>query len=580
MAKHQKSSIKSVNPKNSTKKAKVDNSLNSDLLDIININLKKNQRIYFWIFFAFSILFSLLLFDLRVSVGGDDTTYILKAQDFIKDFKYPSFQGPLYPIVLSPFIVLFGINLTVLKFVSFVFLCLNLFVFYKAFKDKIPNLILIGTVILISINPYLLFYGSQTYSEAFFLLAQSFFFIWFFKNFISDDTSQKNTLSELVRFLIMGLILLGLGLIKSVGYGAILVVIIYFLFEKKWKYAGFSFVGFGIVLGLWQFLKFLVWGDSKAQMSDQAASLLLKHPYDPSQGTETFFGFVQRFFDNSNIYLSRQFLKILGLRPELIKVNGGWGAVDTIPLLAVLVYVVFIAGFLWAIWENKYLKFAGIYLAVMLGITFVILQSIWEAHRLIIPFLPLMIMFLIAGFYGLFKTNKYKEISTFLKPFQFILPILFIIMFFSTFQRSTSKIKEHQEILNAHLRGNITAGFTQDWVNFINMSIYAAKTVPPDKVIASRKPSISSIYGNRRFFGIYSVESTDPDTLLNYLHKHKVEYVIMASLRKNEAQKTDQIINTIQRYLYFIQLKYPEKIKLIYQLGLPDDEPAYLFKIE
>jgi hypothetical protein len=432
-----------------------------------------------------------------------------------------------------------------------------------------------ATIILIAINPYLLFFGSQTYSEALFLLAQSLFFLWFFKNFISDKEHNIGIRQEIIQFLVLGLILLGLGLIKSVGYGAFIVVIIYFLLEKKWKSVGFSITGFGIVYGFWQLLKFVFWGDSKAQMSDQAASLFLKHPYDPSQGTETFMGFIHRFLDNSNIYLSRQFFKILGLRPELVEVNGAIGAVDTIPFLALLVYLIFIIGFIWSIRENKYLKFAGIYMAVMIGITFVVLQTIWEAHRLIIPFFPLMILYIITGLYGIFKNR-----NTNLKAMQFLVPVVVIIMILSTFQRSTIKIKEHQKILSSHLRGNITAGFTPDWVNFINMSIYAAKNVPQDKVIASRKPSISAIYGKRRFFGIYSVESTDADTLLNYLHKHKVEYVVMASLRKNEAQKTDQIINTIQRYLYFIQVKYPDKIKLIHQIGLPDDEPAYLFKIE
>ena len=52
----------------------------------------------------------------------------------------------------------------------------------------------------------------------------------------------------------------------------------------------------------------------------------------------------------------------------------------------------------------------------------------------------------------------------------------------------------------------------------------------------------------------------------------------MASLRKYEAQKTQYTINTIHRYLFYIQQKYPERIKLVKQIGT--DEPAYLFEIK
>lgn len=573
MAQQQKQNKKSDNFITTKKKTKTPVRPSGDLLDIIDNYLNNKDRALFWIFFTLSLLFTFLLFDLRVSVGGDDSTYIIKADDFIKNFKYPAFQGPLYPIVLSPFIAVFGINLPVLKLLSVVFLTAHLFFFYRAFRNNIPNIILFSSIILISINPYLLFFGSQTYTEAFLLMAQSLFFFYFFQNFIIPEPSNIAIKKQISKFIILSLIILALGLIKSVGYASLVAVIFYFLSEKKWKSAGYSIAGFGVVYGLWHVLRMILWGENKAQFSAQAVSLLQKHPYDPSQGAETFLGFIQRFVDNSNIYLSRQFLKIIGLRPELIQINNAMGAPDILPVMTILIYLVFIIGFIWSIKNNKFLKFTGLYMGVMMVVTFIVLQTIWEAHRLIITIFPLMMMFLYTGIYSIVKWKK-------LKVYQFILPVLVIMVFFSTFGRSTSKIKEHQKILSSHLRGNITAGFTPDWVNFINMSIWAAKNIPEDKVIASRKPSISFIYTNRRFFGIYQVDSTDPDTLLNYLHQNKVEYVVMASLRKMEAQKTDQIINTIQRYLYYIQLKYPEKIILINQIGGPEDEPAYLFKIE
>ncbi|MDF1547924.1 MAG: hypothetical protein P1P88_08875, partial [Bacteroidales bacterium] len=183
----------------------------------------------------------------------------------------------------------------------------------------------------------------------------------------------------------------------------------------------------------------------------------------------------------------------------------------------------------------------------------------------------LLTLYLMAGVYYLFKFKK-------LGWLQFSVPIVVVVLFFSTFSTTSDQIKEHQKIFRANLRGNVTAGMTPDWVNYINMCKWAAENVPEGKTIACRKPSIAFIYTGRRFHGIYKVETNDPDSLINDLYKYNVEYVIMASLRKVEAKKTEFTINTIQRYLYFIQQKYPQKIKLLNQIG--NDEPAYLFKIE
>jgi len=556
--------------KSELKKSKLQPTSTKDIIDFIDNYFEKKQKTWFWILFFISVIFTFLLFDLRVSVGGDDSEYIIRADNFIKDFRYPSFQGPLYPIVLSIVIWIFGINLPILKLVSAIFLAVQLYFTFAAFKNRIPSSILIFTLLLISINSNLLFYGSQTYSEAFFLMAQMLFFIFFFKHFV-ENKQIVDYKKEIINCFFLGSIILSLGLIKSIGFAALFVVIVFLAVEKRWKSLSLSIAGFGLSFGIWQTLKFLLWNDSKAQFSDQAATLFQKHPYDASKGLETIGGFIQRFIDNSNIYLSRQLFEIFGLRPELVQQGDSIGAPPVIPLLTILVYFLFIYAIIWNFKKNKYLLFTGIYLSVILGVTFIILQTLWESKRLIISVYPFMVMFILAGTYSFLKHKR-------LKNFQLLYPIIVIVLFFSTLGTSISNIKEHQKIFKSHLQGNITAGMTPDWVNFINMSKWAADNIPQDKIIASRKPSISFIYTGRRFFGIYKVETTDPDSLLNYLHEQKVEYVIMASLRKIEAQKTEQIINTIQRYLGYIQQKYPDKIKLVQQIG--DDEPAYLFKIE
>ncbi len=542
-----------------------------DLLEHIDTFFEKKQNLLFRIFLAVSFLFTLLLFNLKVSVGGDDANYIIRAYDFIHDFKYPAFQGPLYPMILSVFVGIFGINLPVLKFFSTLLLTGHFVAFYYAFKNKIPASILFSTLILISLNTFLLFYGSQTYSEALFMFMQMMFFIFFFKYFIDSSNTDFDKRKQLITFLYLGAFLLALGLIRSIGYVMLIVVIIYFLSQKEWKNATYSVLSFAVFSGFWKIIKMLLWKDTALQFSNQASSLMMVHPYDATKGTETFMGFIGRFIDNSNIYISKYFFQMLNLRPELIKTAKGYISPEELPFLTILVYALIIWAIIYYFRKNKYLLFAGIYLVSGIGLTFVILQTIWAAYRLIMPYLPLLIMFSLLGIYALLKLKK-------LKVFQLVFPLIILMLFYSSFKNATVKIKENQAILKRNMAGNMLAGLTPDWQNYIKMTQWAAKNIPENEVIACRKPNIAFIYTKRRFFGIYKVpQNTDPDSLLQNLYDHKVNYIIMASLRKYEAQKTQYTINTIYRYMYFIRQKYPDKFLLVKQIGI--DEPAYLIKL-
>ena len=71
-----------------------------DLFGKLNAYFDRRISWIFWVIMSVTFIFSLLLFDSRVSLSGDDSFYIIRASDFIHSFKYPGFQGSLYPIVL------------------------------------------------------------------------------------------------------------------------------------------------------------------------------------------------------------------------------------------------------------------------------------------------------------------------------------------------------------------------------------------------------------------------------------------------------------------------------------------------
>jgi hypothetical protein len=634
-----------------------------DLLDILDNFFSGKSKLFYFIALGLTILLACLLFDVKVGPGGDDSAYILRAYDFVHGFSYPGYQGPMYPFLLSPFILLFGIKLPLLKFLSLISLVISIVFLYKAFNKRIPGFILSGTLLLISINYFVLYFGSQTYSEAFFMMVQSIFF-WYFASRILDRNPEQWILPQ---YIMMGFLMFLMTLTKSIAFAAVIAIAAFYIVNRRWKdllYTTGSFISFYSVFEL---LKRMLWGNTNLQFASQGSGLMYKDFYNPSMGKEDFSGFIQRFFDNSNLYFSKHLYKFLGFRDEY--------ATDINPFLTILTYAILIAALVYCLRKNKLLFFIGIYVLSMCSVEFLVLQKHWDQWRLIIIFYPLILMLVFSALYFLFKQPK-------LKSFQFLVPIIAVIIFFSSFSVTNDHIKLQRPILERNLKGDLLYGLTPDWVNYIQMSKWAAKNIPQDQKIASRKPEISFVYSGRRFTGIskvpvvlldtflqrikpdtsvfmavrlkklneskqmlsgvlsnkiYAVVSgefsfgdnetdnsnviciyrltkpefeiwskkireeniyletnieawltdmhgkktdfviSSPDELLQNLRNNQIRYILLGSLRLNPYENTGNIINTIHRYLYFIQLKYPTAFKEINKFGT--DEVASLVEV-
>ena len=82
----------------------------------------QNRKIFLVLSMVASTLMCILLFDVKVSLSGDDSEYLINAGDFWRDFRFPGAFGALYPIVISPIVGLFGYQFIVLKSISCFFL--------------------------------------------------------------------------------------------------------------------------------------------------------------------------------------------------------------------------------------------------------------------------------------------------------------------------------------------------------------------------------------------------------------------------------------------------------------------------
>jgi hypothetical protein len=535
---------------------------------------EKRDKFFLYGFGIICTLVSLILFNARASDGGDDSTYIQAGWDYSQRFfhYYYSFNAPFYPIFLSLPIKLFGIRLILLKFLSIPMQLFGLVFFYKAFRKRVPYVVLFPVLFFITVNSSLQYYASQTNNEAFYMFWQGLFFLVFVR-LLDTIESERNSLKETWKlWLWFGILCFILTFTKNIAICMVPAVPLFFLLQKKWKEAGFSVIAFlGVKVGF-ELLKMVLWKDiAKGQLNAQGNVLLLKDPYDASKGTDDFMGFVGRFFDNIDIYLSKRFFQIIGFRdPANTELYSGLAWLVVILLLVGLV-VIFRS-------KNKLLLFAALYsLSILVG-TFIVLQTRWDQPRMIILQMHFMLLIM---FYPIYVLCKKGDVG---QTLYFVLVTVLCISLLTTTIKQSGKT---MPVLAKNLRGDVYYGYTPDWVNFLKLSRWCADSLPQTAYVASRKAPMSFLYSRgKKFFPVYKVpyydtvtHQSNPDSVMALFKREKVTHIIIASLRMNPDKNTGDVINTLHHMLGPIQEspKYKDKVIFIRREG--EEEPADLYEI-
>jgi hypothetical protein len=507
-----------------------------------------------------SLLFGWLIFDYKISMNGDDSAYIQRAWDFIHKGIFPSFQGPLYPIFLTIPLSIWGLNITILKWTSLICLTTSIFVLFKALEKHLPIVILLPVLLMTAININLLYYGSQTFSEAFFMLMQA-LLLWVFTSTVLENGQLKDRISPLGP-IALGFMVVLLGLTRFVGLAAIVAILVFFLVYKKWKEAALSAGSFAAGYALYNVIKKYVFNDTGGGMDNQLKILSQVDPYDPSQGMETISGYVGRLFDNVDIYLSKLFMAAMALRAEDAEPSRAMGLFLVAALVAATVL---------AYQYNKALFFSLLYTGACCGLTFVMLQKVWGQERLIIIFIP----FLIAGLLGLiYYIGEWRSIGA-MKWLSLGVSILLILPLLG---KAAAKIQDYSLTRTMNQRGDLLYGLNPDMRNYIEMSRWCKDNLPKGTLVAVRKPTISFVYANGHdFYGIFSTPTENADSLLALLKDNKVTHIMDASIRVNPEVNNGVTISTVRRYMYYIETAYPGTFRLIHEIGT--DEKARLYEI-
>jgi len=542
-----------------------------DLYTQLNRWIEPKLNLVFWLSMALTILLGIFFFDPKVSLGGDDSMYINRAFSFINQGKFPTFQGPLYPILLGMVIYIAGLKLILLKSLSLLFLAGHLWFYFKAFKRHLSPFLLAVMLIILSTNYSLLYMGSSTYTEPLYLLFQSLFIYLFDKNIIANNTSIDDWRRYAGKIVMLAGLAFLMSITRSIGLtvpiAAIAFLVLQVILQKNKKVylliAGIFLGAFLVFHFSFELAKKEVWGVTKAQTSGQMKKLFYKNYYKEQAGTENFDGYVKRVKDNSVSYIGHHFYSIFGLtysdkRPS-----------TSLPTL--LIYALLIAGFFLTIKKDPFWTLIILYIGAGLGVTFVLLQTFWAQERLILVFTPLLMAVLLHTLHLIFyeHTTKLKFIS-----------VLFPLIILATNTvKTASKAPETATSIQHYMRGDLLYGFSQDWINYLAMAKWSAAQLPGNTYVACRKPGMAFIYaGGKEFYGIWRVPPDEPKELYDRLKNAGVTHIIMAHLLVNPEKSQTRTINTVRRYLSIINKAYPGKLKVVHKIG--DKWPAYLYEIQ
>lgn len=490
-----------------------------------------------WIFLIHIALIA-LFFDPKIHIGGDDADYIVAAMDFMDGVSFPSWHGSFYPIFLSAFIGLFGVNLVIFKLISVILTVLSTFVLYKTLHSRIPDSVVHFAIAIFCFSHAIVFYSSTTYSEPLFIFFQS--IIMYLLVHADEMPAEVIKLRYYVHWLLLGLFVFLLSITRNVGFGAGIAIIVYYLTEKRFK----NVIIFAATLlffhGLFFAYKYTVWEINALGVEGQFNRIAYKNFYNPLDGSEDWKGFIFRFWENSRLYLSKHLVSLIGLKSSASQSTSGF--------ITLIFYFLFAGITILARRRSKLVIFILLYVGTLLGVTFITQQTHWDQVRLVLVYLPLIAVAL--GF-AIVQASQVpsKIISHPAKALLFILPLVVLLRTISTPNHFFNTID--------NMTSDPFAGYQEEWKNYALISQWAGSRLPTEENILCRKPGIASIYGKRKFCGISRFHDTVPDSADQFLARKNIHYVVHDNVG----------MPTVTRLLAYYLQKHPLGLKFVHSEG-------------
>lgn len=485
------------------------------------------------------------VYDEKLYLGGDNVVYYINAKALMQGEGYTNIHSPAndpanhyppgYALISAVTMTLFGDDIEVMNKANGFFLFGSLVFFYLIMIRMTGNMHLSFVIALLSgLNFHVLNFAIIAMSEIPFIftsLAALFF--------LMRTTRESFSFLKDYNFWLFLFFLILSYFIRTAGIAMIGGVILYFLFERKWKMAGVVLAGFLLFAFPW-FLR-----SSSLGGSSYARQLVLKNPYQPELGKMKTADWFTRIGKNAKRYVSMEIPSaLLGYKIENYKEprpeDKRW-----------ITGILFIA--LGAIGLFRLKAFKWLIIIYMVGTAFIVSlwPDVWFGTRFILPVIPLMFLVVILPLYeGLAwvvqRAGLKENLSFTLLPFVFLA--------FIPFQKDGITYLETAAKNPMH----------PNYQRYFELAKYAKVSIPSNAVVVCRKPELFYLYADRKV--ISYISTTDTDSLINDMQSRGATHVVLEQLG----------FASTGRYLSPAIQKYPEKFKMIKHLQNPD---TYLFEI-
>lgn len=560
----------------------------ANVFDRLNNYLDKNEKIYFWGILILGVILAFMSFNARMSEAHDDSLYIEAGYRYVHEFPnyYYTSNAPMYPMFLALLTIAFGTNLVYFKLFSILFYVLGAIIFYKALDKNVKPVLKLFVFTYLCLNYLVLYFASQTFSEAFYMLMQAIFFYYFAKYNFSENPITTDLKVDWKKWMMLGFMMMILTLAKNILIFGVIAIILFYVVKKEWKKAAFALGFFGLFKLLFEIVKSFIWGKSAIQYQSQMGILFNKDPYDAGKGQEDLLGFFGRFTDNISIYVGKRFYQIIGffdeefLYKKVVEQDGQLVETSNTTIYFFFAFIILGLTFfgLFKAFKNKndlvlfFLLFAG---TICFG-TFFVLQARWDQPRFIMVHMPALLLGISYGLYVYFEKTSNQRI------FVGLIALICVSFVMSSGKRAIKNLP----IATKNLKGDIYYGYTPDWQNYLKLSAYCKDSLPLSSYVAARKAPMSFVYAKgKHFYPIYSViakdpqtQQSNPDSALAIFKRNKVTHLLIASLRINPTKNTGDVINTLHNIAGPIMQKYPQKLILVKEMGF--SEQAYLYEIK
>jgi hypothetical protein len=357
-----------------------------------------------------------------------------------------------------------------------------------------------------------------------------------------------------------GFFLFLLSITKNILILGVGSAVLYFVIYTEWLNAVLAVVGFLIFKLPYELMTKYVF---HVQPSAQFGQAQLKDFYHPELGNEDFpMGYIDRFFDNFNTFVSVQVFKVLGLRPE----HEGIRAEDEANFLLTLIFaatIIFV--FITLFKKNRFLVFSMLYALIVWAFSFAALQTSWhDQWRLVLPYTP----YILIAFLGAFWLRAKGAKQPVFKPLLVGLMIIFVII---QFPLTSEKVSANSRGLKHYIKGDMNYGLPEQYVDFVTVCDSIKEKVPPTAIIATGKPGEASVYSGFNNFQRIPMPTKDEsaDSVLAGLKKQAITYLFMDGFSR-------QVATSIQ----IIQKQYPNKLMPVLQSGPDPEHSVYLIQVK